>query len=147
MDSRTILDMGGAEKLLGKGDMLFYPVGETKPLRVQGAYISDKEVEKVVQYIKTKNSASYNNDILEKIQSQDKLKHTIKHKDDELLPRAVELAIENQQISISMLQRRLRIGYARAARIVDDMEERNIIGGYEGSKPRKVLISKEETNE
>lgn len=147
MDSRTILDMGGAEKLLGKGDMLFYPVGETKPLRVQGAFISDKEVEKIVEYIKSKNSVSYDNEILEEIQSQDKHQHNIKDEDDELLPDAIELAIQNQQISISMLQRRLRIGYARAARIIDEMENRNIIGGYEGSKPRKVLILKEEIDE
>lgn len=147
MDSRTILDMGGAEKLLGKGDMLFFPVSEAKPLRVQGAFISDKEVEKIVRYIKNKNTVSYNNDILEKIQSQEQLKHDVKEEDDVLLPKAIELAIKNQQISISMLQRRLRIGYARAARIVDEMEERNIIGGYEGSKPRKVLISQEEPNE
>lgn len=146
MDSRTILDMGGAEKLLGRGDMLFYPVGEPKPLRVQGAFISDKEVEKIVEYIKSKNTVSYDNEILEEIQHQDKKQHNIKDEDDELLPKAIELAIDNQQISISMLQRRLRIGYARAARIIDEMENRNIIGGYEGSKPRKVLI-KEETNE
>lgn len=146
MDSRTILDMGGAEKLLGKGDMLFYPVGAVKPLRVQGAFISDKEVESIVEYVKNQNSASYNNEIIEEIQSKNQ-KPDIEDERDELLPKAIELAIENQQISISMLQRRLRIGYARAARIVDEMEDRNIIGGYEGSKPRKVLISKEEVHE
>lgn len=146
MDSRTILDMGGAEKLLGKGDMLFYPVGEAKPLRVQGAFISDKEVESIVEYVKNQNDASYNDEIIEEIQSKNQ-KQDIDDEGDELLPKAIELAVENQQISISMLQRRLRIGYARAARIIDEMEDRNIIGGYEGSKPRKVLISKEEAHE
>lgn len=146
MDSRTILDMGGAEKLLGKGDMLFYPVGEAKPLRVQGAFISDKEVESIVEYVKNQNDASYNDEIIKEIQSKNQ-KQDIDDEGDELLPKAIELAIENQQISISMLQRRLRIGYARAARIIDEMEDRNIIGGYEGSKPRKVLISKEEAHE
>ena len=143
MDSRTILDMGGAEKLLGKGDMLFYPIGETKPLRVQGAFISDKEVEKVVQYIKDKNQSAYDDDIIEEIQVQE-LENSGAENEDVLLPKAIELAVENQQISISMLQRRLRIGYARAARLIDEMENRKIIGGYEGSKPRKVFISKEE---
>ena len=147
MDSRTILDMGGAEKLLGRGDMLFYPVGEAKPLRVQGAYISDKEVEKVVGYIKKENQVIYDSEIIEEIQYENKMQLENKDEEDQLLPTAIELAIENQQISISMLQRRLRIGYARAARIIDEMENRNIIGGYEGSKPRKVLILKEESNE
>ena len=127
--------------------MLFYPVGEAKPIRVQGAYISDKEVEKVVEFIKRENQVIYDDEILEEIQSQDIREFDSKDEEDELLPTAIELAIENQQISISMLQRRLRIGYARAARIIDEMERRNIIGGYEGSKPRKVLILKEETNE
>ncbi|MCR1898093.1 DNA translocase FtsK [Irregularibacter muris] len=143
MDSRTILDMGGAEKLLGKGDMLFYPVGTAKPMRIQGAFISDKEVEQIVEYIKSQNEVEYNHEIIEEIQSKNSI--DTNSEDDELLPQAIELAIENQQISISMLQRRLRIGYARAARIIDEMEERNIIGGYEGSKPRKVLMQKEET--
>lgn len=143
MDSRTILDMGGAEKLLGRGDMLFYPVGASKPLRVQGAFISDKEVESIVKYVKEQNNSSYNDEIIEKIQLKNQ-QQTVEDESDELLPKAIDLAIENQQISISMLQRRLRIGYARAARLIDEMENRNIIGGYEGSKPRKVLISKEE---
>lgn len=146
MDSRTILDMGGAEKLLGKGDMLFYPVGEAKPLRVQGAFISDKEVENIVEYVKNQNDVSYDDEIIEEIQLKGQPQNT-EDETDELLPKAIDLAIENQQISISMLQRRLRIGYARAARLIDEMENRNIIGGYEGSKPRKVLISKEEMNE
>lgn len=146
MDSRTILDMGGAEKLLGRGDMLFYPVGEAKPLRVQGAFISDKEVENIVEYVKNQNDVSYDDEIIEEIQLKGQPQN-IEDETDELLPKAIDLAIENQQISISMLQRRLRIGYARAARLIDEMENRNIIGGYEGSKPRKVLISKEEMNE
>lgn len=144
-DSRTILDVGGAEKLLGKGDMLFYPVGQSKPMRVQGAFISDKEVEKIVENITSQNAVDYDKMVIEEIQTKQLDKQD--EDQDELLPEAIQLAIDNQQISISMLQRRLRIGYARAARIIDEMEHRNIIGGYEGSKPRKVLLSKEEYQE
>ena len=137
-DSRTILDMGGAEKLLGKGDMLFYPVGASKPKRVQGTFLSDIEVEKVVEFLKKQAQPVYNEKVVEDIplteepQIQD---------DDELLPEAVKILIENGNASISMLQRRLHIGYARAARLIDIMEQRGIVGGYEGSKPRAILMT------
>ncbi|WP_427338710.1 DNA translocase FtsK [Caloranaerobacter sp. DY30410] len=145
-DSRTILDMNGAEKLLGKGDMLYYPVGASKPIRVQGAYISDKEVERIVAYLKkyNNNEENYENELLESVN-----KKTEKNDDtvDELLQKAIELVVEHGQASISLLQRKFRIGYSRAARLIDEMEERGIIGGYEGSKPRKVLVTKEDLND
>lgn len=142
-DSRTILDMGGAEKLLGKGDMLFYPVGESKPIRVQGSYISQKEIETLVNYIKAQVPPNYIEGIIK--ESEDIL---IENSDaDELLEDAINMVVEAGQASILMLQRRLKIGYSRAARIIDQMEERRIIGGFEGSKPRKVLISKEQWQE
>lgn len=142
-DSRTILDMGGAEKLLGKGDMLYYPVGESKPIRVQGSFISQKEIEALVTYIKEQASPNYIDGVIieSKIDSSDN------DSTDELMEDAINLVIETGQASISILQRRLRIGYNRAARIIDQMEERRIIGGFEGSKPRKVLISKEQWEE
>lgn len=143
VDSRTILDMAGAEKLLGAGDMLYYPVGESKPIRVQGAYISDKEVEAIVEHIKNQGQAEYSEDIIEKINTE---KGTVNDPgdNDELLPQAIEVILESGQASVSMLQRRLKVGYARAARIIDQMEARGIIGGFEGSKPRQILISKNE---
>ncbi|MEA4960827.1 FtsK/SpoIIIE family DNA translocase [Lutispora sp.] len=142
IDSRTILDMGGAEKLLGKGDMLYYPVGESKPIRVQGAFISDKEVESIVDYIKGQVAPAYVEGI---INDFDDDKEEEEDGDaDELLKDAISMVVESGQASILMLQRRLKIGYSRAARIIDQMEERRIVGGYEGSKPRKVLISKEQ---
>lgn len=140
IDSRTILDMAGAEKLLGKGDMLYYPVGESKPLRIQGAYVTEKEVEQVVSYVKNQAASEYNEDIIEEIEGTNDEPTSA----DELLPQAIEIVLEIGQASISLLQRRLRIGYNRAARLIDDLEERGIIGGYEGSKPRQVLMSKEE---
>ncbi len=141
-DSRTILDMGGAEKLLGKGDMLFYPVGASKPKRVQGAFISDSEVEKIVDFIKNQNIHSeYEETILEHMESESP---KFDQSSDELLEDAIQTVIDAGQASISMLQRRFRIGYNRAARLIDDMEERGIIGGFEGSKPRQVLVTKEE---
>ena len=143
VDSRTILDMAGAEKLLGKGDMLFFPSNLSKPIRVQGAFISDEEVEKVVDYLKTQNITEYDNNIIESIEQDIKV-NNLKEDTDELLIDAINLVIEEGQASISLLQRRLKIGYARAARIVDEMEARGIIGGFEGSKPRKVLVSKED---
>lgn len=143
VDSRTILDMAGAEKLLGKGDMLFYPVGEPKPIRIQGTFVSDKEVESVVEYIKSQQEANYSEDIIEKINAEKE--STIDPGDnDELLPQAIEIIIDCGQASVSMLQRRLKVGYARAARLIDQMEARGIVGGFEGSKPRQVLITKEE---
>ena len=143
VDSRTILDMGGAEKLLGRGDMLFYPVGTNKPIRVQGSFISAKEVEAVVNYIKQQNDTPvYNPDVLEEIAAEHELTELENH--DELLPEAIEIVIDAGQASISMLQRRLRIGYARAARLIDEMEVRGIVSGFEGSKPRNVLITRDE---
>ncbi|NMB27105.1 MAG: DNA translocase FtsK, partial [Tissierellia bacterium] len=145
VDSRTILDMAGAEKLLGKGDMLFYPSSFSKPIRVQGAFISDAEVEKVVDYLKSQNVTEYDAKIIETIQNEVELEN-IAEDTDELLPEAINLVVEAGQASISLLQRKLKIGYARAARIIDEMEEGGIVGGFEGSKPRKVLITKEEVD-
>lgn len=140
-DSRTILDMGGAEKLLGKGDMLFYPVGSSKPKRLQGAYIDEKEVEKIVSFLKKENEVQYKEEIIDNIEKD---VNTIFEDADELLPSAIDLVVDEGQASISYLQRKLKIGYSRAARIVDEMEERGIVGPHEGSKPRKVLVTKEE---
>ncbi len=148
IDSRTILDTGGADKLLGRGDMLFAPVGSAKPTRLQGAFISDKEVERVVEFIKSGSTAHYDEDIIEKIENGKTV--TIADNDhdagdnDELLPRAIEIAVDTGKISASYLQRRLKIGFSRAARIVDQMEERGWIGPQDGSKPREVLLSKED---
>jgi S-DNA-T family DNA segregation ATPase FtsK/SpoIIIE len=149
VDSRTILDMGGAEKLLGKGDMLFYPVGESKPLRVQGAFVSEKEIEKMVNHLKAQVPPSYDDEIIKNLEQQEiDLEDIDEGREvDELLPTAIEMVVESSQASIMMLQRRLRIGYSRAARLIDQMEERGIIGGHEGSKPRKVLMTKDELAE
>lgn len=144
VDSRTILDMSGAEKLLGKGDMLFYPSFYSKPTRIQGAFIGDNEVEKVVNFLKDENTSQYDEQIIDIIQNPKNINNL---DSDELLPDAIKLVVEEGQASISLLQRRLKVGYARAARIVDEMEERGVVGGYEGSKPRKVLVSKEELTE
>ncbi len=143
VDSRTILDMVGAEKLTGKGRYAFYPSNLSKPIRVQGAFISDMEVEEVVSFLKAQNLTEYDNEIIETIQSEIELDNILGDT-DELLPKAASLVTEEGQASISLLQRKLKIGYARAARIVDEMEELNIVGGHEGSKPRKVLVSKDE---
>ncbi|WP_202708729.1 DNA translocase FtsK [Sporosalibacterium faouarense] len=140
-DSRTILGMGGAEKLLGKGDMLYHPVGASKPVRIQGAFIDEEEVEKIVSFLKNQNETSYKEEIIDDIEKEADLSSD---DSDELLPDAIELVVKDQQASISMLQRRLRIGYNRAARLVDEMEARGIVGGHEGSKPRKVLVSEED---
>ncbi len=146
-DSRTILDMGGAEKLLGRGDMLFYPVGYNKPIRVQGAFITEKEVESVVNCIKSQNEGpNYNMDVLEEVAADQDERHDDSF-DDELLPDAIEVVIDAGQASISMIQRRLRVGYARAARLIDEMEVRGLVSGFDGSKPRNVLITKEEFEE
>lgn len=143
IDSRTILDMSGAEKLLGKGDMLFFPSNLSKPIRVQGAFISDLEVKRVVDYLKEQNITEYDDEVIECITNEIESNKFIEDA-DELLYDAISLVVEEGQASISFLQRRLKVGYARAARIIDQMEERGIVGGYEGSKPRKVLITKEE---
>ncbi len=144
VDSRTILDMSGAEKLLGKGDMLFYPVGEPKPLRVKGSFVSDTEVERVVEFIKTQGYTSYDEDIIEKINDQATGKDDNPGDNDELLNQAIEMVVEAGQASVSLVQRKFKVGYSRAARIIDQMEARNIVGRFEGSKPRQVLISKQQ---
>lgn len=142
IDSRTILDMGGAEKLLSKGDSLFYPVGAAKPIRVQGAFVSEKEIERLVNFIKDQVPAKFNNELIKEIEQSVEIDEDAEV--DLLLKDAIGIVVESGQASILMLQRRLKIGYSRAARLIDQMEERRIIGGYEGSKPRKVLISKED---
>jgi len=152
VDSRTILDMAGAEKLLGKGDMLFYPTGMSKPTRIQGAFISDKDVEKIVDFVKSNGTATYNDDILESIEKANNNEKEVKEFDEEddtdpFLDEAIETVIETQQASTSFIQRRFKVGYARAGRIIDQMEERGIISGYQGSKPREVLMSKERWQE
>ncbi|MFD4815174.1 DNA translocase FtsK [Peribacillus butanolivorans] len=142
-DSRTILDMGGAEKLLGRGDMLFLPAGASKPVRVQGAFLSDHEVEEVVTYVISQQKAQYNEEMI-----PDEIQETSSGEvEDSLYGDAVSLIIEMQTASVSMLQRRFRIGYTRAARLIDEMEARGIVGPYEGSKPRNVLLSKDEQDE
>ncbi|WP_085992360.1 DNA translocase FtsK [Oceanobacillus senegalensis] len=135
-DSRTILDSGGAEKLLGKGDMLFFPVGASKPKRVQGAFLSDEEVERIVDHCIDQQKASYQEEMIP--EENDEVMEEV---DDELYDDAVQMIIEMQSASVSMLQRRFRIGYTRAARLIDAMEDRGIVGPYEGSKPRTVLVS------
>ena len=152
VDSRTILDMAGAEKLLGKGDMLFYPAWAAKPTRVQGAFISDKEVEKVVDFVKANGEATYNDDILEQIEKANSTDKEIEEQEndddtDPLLMEAIEVVVETGQASTSFIQRRFKVGYARAGRIIDQMEERGIISGFQGSKPREVLMSKERWQE
>ena len=154
VDSRTILDMAGAEKLLGKGDMLFYPAGAPKPTRVQGAFITDQEVEKVVDFIKANGEVTYNEDIMEQIENSDKTEKELEAEQaadddgaDPLLMEAIDTVVETRQASTSFIQRRFKVGYARAGRIIDQMEERGIISGYQGSKPREVLMSKEKWQE
>src|SRR5699024_861597 len=132
--SRTILDSGGAEKLLGSGDMLFSPVGNSKPIRVQGAFLSDEEVERVVEHCISQQKASYQEDMIPEETSE-----VATEVDDALYDDAVQLVIEMQSACVSMLQRRSRIGYTRAARLIDAMEDRGIVGPYEGSKPRTLL--------
>jgi len=151
IDSRTILDVGGAEKLLGKGDMLFAMSGGQKKQRVQCAYISDGEVESIVEFLKANGGATYSEDVLEKIEkanSTDKeIEEDLDDDTDPFLMEAIESVIEMGQASASYIQRKFKVGYARAARIIDQMEERGIISGYEGSKPRKVLMPKERWKE
>ncbi len=156
VDSRTIIDSVGAEKLLGNGDMLYYPVGIPKPIRVQGCYLSDKEVENVVTFIKNQEQTTYDDAVMKEIDKQaaqtgSKKKDTASSSDDgekgpadEMLPKAIEVVIEAQSASTTLLQRKLKLGYARAARIIDDLETSGIIGPYEGAKPRKVLITKQQ---
>lgn len=140
IDSRTILDMGGAEKLLGRGDMLFLGAGQSKPVRVQGAFLSDTEVEKIVDFSIEQQKAQYQEDMI----PSDVEEVSIDQETDELYDEAVQLVTEMQTASVSMLQRRFRVGYSRAARIIDQMEQRGVVGPYEGSKPRHVLVPKQE---
>ena len=151
MESRIILDNPGAEKLVGKGDMLYAPLGEGKPRRVQGCFITAEEIERVVDFVKEKGETAYSEDVMRQIEQavQDKDKKSAPAEaasgsddGDELLPAAVEVVLETGQASVSMLQRRLKLGYSRAARLVDQMEERGIVGPFEGSKPRQLLIDK-----
>lgn len=154
VDSRTILDSGGAEKLLGRGDMLFMPIGVTKPMRIQGCFVSNREVESVVRYLKAAEEHEYDDKVIEEIdrqaaaagksQSKSGLDDDGDESSDEMLPQAVEVVIESGVASTSLLQRRLRLGYARAGRLIDDMEKRGIVGPYEGSKPRQVLITRQQ---
>lgn len=142
-DSRVILDMGGAEKLVGHGDMLFLPAGSSKPLRVQGSYVSEREISAVIAYIKRQKQADYREDIVDEATGEKK----DQSRDDDLLEEAIEIVVRSGVASASLLQRKLRVGYARAARLVDLMEEIGVVGGYEGSKPRAVLMSVDELEE
>ena len=139
VDSRTILDMAGAEKLLGRGDMLFYPVGSVKPTRVQGAYISEREIKRITDFIKEQGKPEYEVDLDDLETKTDE-----QFEPDELFPDAVELVVRMGEASISLLQRRFRIGYTRAARLIDDLERRGVVGEHEGSKPREVIITPEQ---
>lgn len=141
VDSRTILDMGGAEKLLGRGDMLFMPMGASKPVRVQGAFMSDQEVENIVNYVREQGEAQYDETLVPEVEE---VSTDADEMLDELYDQAVNIILEAKQASVSLLQRRMRIGYTRAARLIDSMEARGVIGPYEGSKPREVLISMEQ---
>ena len=158
LESRIILDTSGAEKLIGMGDMLYAPIGTGKPLRVQGSFVSDEEREEVVRFIKQNSEAQYSDDIIAQIEKSaaeaDKKSGPAPEADksaksdyDELLPQGVDVILETKQASVSMLQRRLKLGYSRAARMVDQMEEMGIVGPFEGSKPRKILITKEQWQE
>ncbi|MBQ4642548.1 MAG: DNA translocase FtsK, partial [Oscillospiraceae bacterium] len=155
MESRIILDTQGAEKLVGKGDMLYAPIGNGKPKRVQGCFVSDPEVEAVASYVKANYVTNYDQQVMEEIErkaiqtgnkptASDPEPNSDELSGDEMLPAAVDVILETGQASVSMLQRRLKLGYARAARIVDEMEEKGIVGPFQGSKPRDILISKEQ---
>ena len=150
MESRIILDAAGAEKLIGMGDMLYSPLGSGKPMRVQGAYVSDEEREDVIDFIKRGSAPEYSDDILEQIEkaaeepAEAEAPAATKQQFDELLPQAVDVIFETKQASVSMLQRRLKLGYSRAARLVDQMEQLGIVGPFEGSKPRQVLITRQQ---
>ena len=150
VDSRTILDMAGAEKLLGRGDMLFSPIGSSKPIRVQGCFVSDKEIEAVIDFIKEKHENEYDDFVMEEIERQ-----AAKEKnsgaaidsdgdEDPMFQAAIDVVVDAGQASTSLLQRKLKLGYARAARIMDELESKGIIGEFNGAKPREVLITKSE---
>ncbi len=143
VDSRTIIDMAGAERLLGKGDMLYFPVGEPKPIRVKGVFVADKEVERVVEFIKKTGESEYDDSIIDIINKSNEVKSDRNDDNDELLEPAIELVVGMGQASTSLIQRKFKVGYARAARIIDELEEKGVIGEYEGSKPRQVKWTKE----
>ena len=159
LESRIILDTTGAEKLVGKGDMLYAPLGAGKPQRVQGCFISPEEIDEVVQFVKQSGEVKYSDEVIAKIEEslQEKEKGSSSKSSaavessaddgDELLPAAVDVVLETGQASVSMLQRRLKLGYSRAARLVDQMEERGIVGPFEGSKPRQLLITRAQWQE
>ena len=153
VDSRTILDQIGAEKLLGKGDMLYFPSGAPKPTRIQGAFVSDDEVEKIVSFVKSNGEAQYSEDILETIENSNKPEKELKEDGDPdddtdpFLMDAIDVVVETGQASTTFIQRKFKVGYARAGRIIDQLEERGIISGYQGSKPRQVLMTKEKLAE
>lgn len=154
IDSRTIIDSAGAEKLLGRGDMLFSPVGTNKPKRVQGCFVSNEEIKEVVDFVKGDRSADYDDDIMFEIERQAAVEKKQKTglpedgpADDPMIKDAIKVVVENGMASTSLLQRKLKLGYARAARIIDEMEERGVVGPYEGSKPRKVLITPDQLME
>ncbi len=156
MESRIILDTQGAEKLIGSGDMLYFPLGAGKPIRIQGAFVSDEERERVINFIKTSSDAQYNEEIMSHIEKAAEEKGNGEGKPgasdpastyDELLPQAVEVIFETKQASVSMLQRRLKLGYSRAARLIDQLEEIGVVGPFEGSKPRQILITFEQWQE
>lgn len=152
VDSRTILDHAGAEKLLGKGDMLYSPIGSNKPMRVQGCFVTDKEIESVIDYVKTDHTFEYDEDVMEEIEKQAAAAATKNTKssadsdgdEDPMIEAAIDCVVDAGQASTSLLQRKLKLGYARAARIIDQLEVKGIVGGFEGAKPRKVLITKAE---
>lgn len=146
VDSRTILDKGGAEKLLGRGDMLFAPIGSSKPQRIQGCYVTDKEIESVINFLKANQDTDYDEQVIDEIEKNTIAEsHTEKSRDidqkDEMLEDAIRCVIDAGQASTSFLQRKLRVGYARAGRLMDEMEQMGVVGPYEGSKPRKLLIT------
>jgi len=150
VDSRTMIDHGGAEKLLGNGDMLFVPSGINKPMRVQGAWVSDEEVHAIVGYIKERSETTYDLDMIERMENAartDAEKEEVEQEYDDRLPEAVEIVVEAGQASVSMLQRRMRVGYARAGRLIDEMQRRGIVSDADGAKPRSVLITREQMNE
>ena len=150
IESRIILDAVGAEKLIGRGDMLYNPLGMGKPLRVQGCFITTAEVEEVIGFIKENTTADYSEEVMEHIERQAEAAPgggSGGEEEDSMLQSAIEIVVESGQASVSMLQRRLKLGYARAARLVDQMEERGIVGPFEGSKPRQVLITRDQWKE
>ncbi len=148
VESRIILDTPGAEKLIGKGDMLYAPIGMNKPVRIQGCFVTSEEIERVISHVKSTSEVEYSQEIIDHIEHQATSDApggmNGAEDEDELLPQAITIVVESGQASVSMLQRRLKLGYARAARLVDQMEERGIVGPFEGSKPRQVLITKDD---